>query len=341
MHFDDFGLDAEITQLQFDQPRHGLQRLGRIAAVHRRRIVERRQRRQLLGCRFLEQGDLEFLLDTLALFDFRRRLLDLRRRAAGHTLLFLANHFLARLLHLPTGPDVASGGNPAGEPIDGGEHGSAGAIHDREPRHAQELRNAREPQRQQQQRRTQKAQAGLCVIADERAENAARGVRIRRYGEMQARQPAAGDQGQKESKRPKGQRGPRLAGLLASLPIEQPSREPDHQRKQERRRAEQQHQQPGQLRAERSDDVGKRPGLTGGGEGRIVAIVGQQSREHDERHRTEYPQRAFAKRANDGWAQPHSVACLCCACQCNAFVCDGYSYPPPATRRPRSAARRL
>ena len=48
MHFDDFGLDVEVAQLQLDQPRHRFERLGGIAALAWRRIVEQRQRRQLL-----------------------------------------------------------------------------------------------------------------------------------------------------------------------------------------------------------------------------------------------------------------------------------------------------
>ena len=55
VHFDDFGLDAEIAELEFDQARHRLERLGRIAADARRRIVEQRQRRQRRGARALEQ----------------------------------------------------------------------------------------------------------------------------------------------------------------------------------------------------------------------------------------------------------------------------------------------
>ena len=43
VHGDDFGLDAEIVELELDEPRHRLERLGRVTAFLRRRIVEQRQ----------------------------------------------------------------------------------------------------------------------------------------------------------------------------------------------------------------------------------------------------------------------------------------------------------
>ena len=66
MHGDDLGLDAEIVELELDEPRHRFQRLGRVAALFRRRIVEQRQRRQLARLRRLEHRHLALALEPLA-----------------------------------------------------------------------------------------------------------------------------------------------------------------------------------------------------------------------------------------------------------------------------------
>ena len=43
VHRHDLGLDAEVVELDLDQPRHRFERLGGIAALAQRRIVEQRQ----------------------------------------------------------------------------------------------------------------------------------------------------------------------------------------------------------------------------------------------------------------------------------------------------------
>ena len=106
MHVDDFGLDVEIAQLQLDQPRHRFERFGGIAGLPRRRIVEQRQRRQLLRRRTLEQRDLALLLVALALLDLVHDRLDLRRRPARDAALLLADDFAARLLHFAARLDL-------------------------------------------------------------------------------------------------------------------------------------------------------------------------------------------------------------------------------------------
>src|SRR5690606_26294919 len=79
-HGDDLGLDAEVGELELEQPRHRLERLGRVAADLGRRIVEQRQRRQLLRRRRLEQRHLLLALEPYARLDLLDDGLDARRR---------------------------------------------------------------------------------------------------------------------------------------------------------------------------------------------------------------------------------------------------------------------
>src|SRR5690606_7505411 len=71
-------LDAEVRELQLDEPRHLLEVLGRVAAFSRRRLVEERKRRQLAGRDRLEQRHLTLALDPHALLDLADRRLDAR-----------------------------------------------------------------------------------------------------------------------------------------------------------------------------------------------------------------------------------------------------------------------
>src|SRR5690606_37364764 len=81
---DHLDLDAEIRELDLDEPRHPLERLGRVAALALRRIIEQRQRRQLAGRDRLrlEQRHLTLTLDTHARLDPFQSRLDARRLQA-------------------------------------------------------------------------------------------------------------------------------------------------------------------------------------------------------------------------------------------------------------------
>jgi hypothetical protein len=72
MHLDDFGLDAEIAQLQLDEARHRLERLGRVAA-RRGGGSSSSDSAGSARARLLEQRDLLFLFDAFALLDLGRR----------------------------------------------------------------------------------------------------------------------------------------------------------------------------------------------------------------------------------------------------------------------------
>ena len=169
VHRDDLGLDAEIPQLQLDQARHRLERLGRVAALARRRVVEQRERRQFRGARALEQRHLLFLLDALALLDLGRDRLDPRRLALRRLLLLLAHDFLPRLLHFAPRLDVTRGHEPALDPVDAGEH--AAPMRSITSSHEMPVneRDRAEPDREQQQRRAEEAERLVEPEADERS----------------------------------------------------------------------------------------------------------------------------------------------------------------------------
>ena len=136
MHLDDFGFDAEIAQFQFDEARHRLERLGRVAAHARRRIVEQRECRQRASAGALEQRDLLFLLDPLAFLDLGRGRLDFRRLALGDFLLLFAHHDFARLLHFLADALVAPLGHALAHERVAAQHPGADLVHDGEPGHA-------------------------------------------------------------------------------------------------------------------------------------------------------------------------------------------------------------
>ena len=181
VHRDDLGLDAEILELELDQARHRLERFGRIAAFLRRRIVEQRQRRQLVRLRRLEQRHLPLALEPLA---SRAALTSTfsstgSMRGAGALRLrpHLAHDLLPLLLRATAGPSqmraspihTFSSASPA-------VHGAAGAIHDSDPRHARRERHGREPQHEQQHGRAEQAEPVRETVADELAQDAARGL---------------------------------------------------------------------------------------------------------------------------------------------------------------------
>ena len=96
MHGDHFRLYAKIAELDLDEARHRLQRLGRVPALSRRRIVEQRQGRQLGRGRRLEKRHLPLAIDSLAHFDLLEHGLDARRahlRLRAHS-----THYLVSLL---------------------------------------------------------------------------------------------------------------------------------------------------------------------------------------------------------------------------------------------------
>ena len=115
MHGDDLGLDAEIVELELDEPRHRFQRLGRVAALFRRRIVEQRQRRQLARLRRLEHRHLALALESLARARAHFDLLDdgLDARRSGLRLRAdLAHDLVALLLRAAAFPPDARVAEP-------------------------------------------------------------------------------------------------------------------------------------------------------------------------------------------------------------------------------------
>ena len=299
VHLDHLGLDAEVAQLELDEPRHRLERLGGIAAGARRRVVEQRQLGQLGGARRLEHRHLLFLLDPLALLDLGRRRLDLRRLALGGFLLLLPHHFLPRLLHLAAGLHVARGGDALAHPADAAQHAEADAVHHVDPRHAGEQGHRPEPDREQQQRRAEQAQHRGDAVAHQRAEHATGGIGQGAACEMQGGKAAASGEREHEAGAAQAERAAVDRLAAGPLAVQRPAGEAEHQREEERRAAEQHEEQVGEPRPERPDQVHDRPLLPGRGERRVVRVVGDQRDEQDQRQRAEHPQCALAQAACD------------------------------------------
>ena len=297
VHFHHLGLDAEVAQLQLDEARHRLERLGRIAPGARRRVVEQRERGQRAGARPLEHRHLLFLLDAFALLDLRRGRLDLRRLALGDLLLFLAHHFLARLLHLAPDLHVARGRDAVAHPADRPQHTAADAVHHVEPRDAGAERDRREPHGEQQQRGAEEAHRARELVASERAEQSARGIRQRARREVQRGEPAAAGEREEEAESAQRRRAPidRLQALAVAEQV--PAGEAEHDREQEGGPAEEQEEQVGEVRAERPDQVGDGAWLPGRGERRVGPVVADQRDEQDQRQRAEDPERTLAQSA--------------------------------------------
>ena len=297
MHFDDFGLDAEIAQLQFDQARHGLERFGGVAADTRGRIVEQRQRRQRRGARPLEQRDLLFFLDALALLDLGRRRLDLRRLALGDLLLLFAHDDFARLLHFLADALVAALGHPLAHEREATQHPVADEVHDVEPRHAGGQRDRAQPDGEQQQRRAEEAHRAGETLAEQRADDTARRVGETLAGEMQRGEAAAARERQEEAEAAERGRAT-VDGFAAAALLEQAvARDAQHDREQVGRQPEQHEEQVGQPGAERADQVGDRAGLAGRGKRGVRPVVTDQGGKQDQCQRTEDPERAFAQSA--------------------------------------------
>ena len=73
LHGDDLDIDAEVLQLDLDQPRDRIERFRRIGALARRRLVEQLEFRQVARRRLGKELHLPFLLDAPARFRHRRR----------------------------------------------------------------------------------------------------------------------------------------------------------------------------------------------------------------------------------------------------------------------------
>ena len=238
LHRDDLGLDAEIAQLQLDEPRHGLERLVRVGLLARPRLIEQGQRRQLARLGRIEQRHLALALHPLALLGRGCRSLDARRRPAGHFLLLFANHFLARLLALPAGSELAASRALLADPVDAPEYPSSDLVHDLEPGHAQEQGDACEPQAEQEERRTEQAQALGGALTDELAEHAARGIGKGCPVPVQGRQSAARDEREHEPGRAQQAVRPRAHIRQGLFLVHEPARVREHYREQVRRPAE-------------------------------------------------------------------------------------------------------
>ena len=298
MDRDDLDLDPEIAQLQLDQARHRLERLGRVARHTRTRIVEEFERRQAGCAGALEERHLLFLLHALALLEHRRRLLDARRRPELGLLLFLADRFGARFLVLAPGPGITPRGEVVAGPGHRAEHGASGRVHDLEPRHAREERHAGKPQAEKQQGRTEETEGAGEPCADHITEDAAGRVGETRCREVQRGKATARRQRQHEA----GALEPRREAVLAlrvRLALEEePAAEGDQYRKEERRGAEIEVERIGEPGACPAGQVADPPGLAGVGITRILRIKAREREREDERHRTEHPQRALAQAAH-------------------------------------------
>ncbi len=168
--------DAEVGELALDQPRRVFERVGVDGILRRRRILEQVERRQRRVGQLVEQR-------PLPLLDHPRRLLHLRRRGddqhrlAGRRLLpRVRDHGLAlgqRVLGQPAlGALVGAAAQRREQVLDPG----ADALHELQPRHAEEQRAPGEEEGKQQQRRAV-VEGARQARADEIAHRPARRLR--------------------------------------------------------------------------------------------------------------------------------------------------------------------
>ena len=166
-------LDAEIFELELDETRHGLERLGRIGGFAHLRVVEQLQGGQLarLG---VEQWHLPLFLDALALLRLRRGGLDARLRARGGTArLDLGVTLADGATHLAFG-DVLRLEPACAQPVDAAPEATAQTVDDTEPRDPESKRHTDHPDGEQQQRPADEVEVAAHPVADHAAEHATR-----------------------------------------------------------------------------------------------------------------------------------------------------------------------
>ena len=295
-HGDDLDIHAEIFQLDLDQPRDRIERLGRIGLLARRRIVEQLELRKILGGRLCEQLDLSFLLDTLARLRWRGGF-DARRRACPGLFLHFAYQRLARLARFPAGGLIALGRHAIADPRGASQHPVTDEIHHPQPGDAGVELHAREPQGKHQERRAQQRSGGRKALADQVAKDAAGPGRQCASREVQRRKTAARPERGDQSDRAQRNRRAPLPGCIGRTLESDPGAEADRQRKQECRPAKEHQQEAGDPGAQWPDQVADLAWLT-----RITetAVVGVEARERDHQHqreRGEQPERGLAQGA--------------------------------------------
>ena len=195
MYGHDFGLDAEIVELELDQPRHGFERFGRIAALFRRRLSSSDNAGSSFDCGGSNIGTC--------------RSRSNRSVARGLTSIFsmtgsmrgavvfgfdanLAYDLVALLLRAAAFPPDTRIAQPFVQRRDALIHDAAGAIHDRDPRNAGGELHCREPQHQQQNRRAEQSEPVLEAVTDDPAEDAAgRFTQIGAIGSAAWRDPSS------------------------------------------------------------------------------------------------------------------------------------------------------
>ena len=139
-------------QLELDQARHRLERLVGIGLLARPRLIEQATSAgSSLDFGASNSGTWRSR-STRSLFSGMGAGASMRGGgAARDLLLLLAHHFLARLLALLPGGELAPLLALRASPVDASQHPGPDLVHDLEPRDAQEERDAREPQPEQQQ----------------------------------------------------------------------------------------------------------------------------------------------------------------------------------------------
>ncbi len=298
MHGDDFGLDAEIVELDLDEPRHGLERLGRVPAFLRRRIVEQRQGRQLVRLRRLEQRHLPFALEPFgrarADFDLLEQRLDARRgglRSSAH----LAHDFLPLLLGATAGPPDACFADPYVQLGEAEVDGTTRAIHDRDPRHARRERHGREPHHEQQHGGAEHTERVCETVADELPQDSAGRLAHARGREVQRREPGARRDREQEPCPPPDHRRSFRQFLAAE---QKHARDDDEHGEQIRRRAEQHERDVGEPCAGRPHAIGDRVAAAGHAERGIDGAVAEQCQQQNHADARKQPERRFAQTAD-------------------------------------------
>ncbi len=298
---DNLHLDAEIGELQFQLPRHGLQRGGRIAFLAGLRLVEQRQRRQLGLRRRFEQMHLPFLLDTVADHDALQHRLDAWRQPRLDAFLFDLHHLFALHARPATRQPHHQHVIAVADFRDQHQGQTPGGVHHAQPGQAGEQGDAGQEQGQHEQGGAEETEGLHQMVADQVAEYPA-GIgrqRAGRHGEVQRRQTAARAHGQDKA-HPAQAELRRLDILDRRVAVKgQPGAVGDHDGKQVGEITEQTEQHIGQPGPDHATDIADRRHRTGVRPTRVHGVVTDQGQQQVQRHRADHQQQRLAQATGD------------------------------------------
>ena len=283
VHRHHFDADAEVGQLELHLARHGLQRLVGQAVGVGLGLVQQGQRRQLAVGLDLEQGHLALALHPLARLHPGHGGLDPRRRPPRLLLLdhghALARGLLARLPRAPLAPAAAHRRQPAARPVEQGQGGGPGEVHEADPGQVREQGDPGEKPAQEQQGRPQGAEGPGHALPHQVAQDAPGAHGQAAAGVVQRGQAAAGGQGQQKAAAAQGHRPRVHRAVGAQAAVDEPAGVGQHDRKQVGHVAEQAEEDVGEPGPRGAAQVAHRGAGAAVGPARVARMVGGQGQQ--------------------------------------------------------------